>query len=318
MPKTYAFSAGKEAVEKRLDSYLTENIPSLSRSQIKKIIEKGFVKVNNLPPKVAQKLKKYDAIKVILPEPTPLKTLPENIPLHIIYEDEDLVVINKQAGMVVHPAPGHYTGTLVNALLYHCPSLAGIGGVVRPGIVHRLDKGTSGVLAVAKNDFTHQILSSQFKKHMIFRLYHCLVYGNMESDTGTVSRPIGRDVAHRKKMSTRTKRGRESVTHWKLLHDYENFSWLEIRPETGRTHQIRVHLSSMGHPIVGDPVYGGVKRLNNLTDQSVKEKIKKLDRPVLHAIVLAFHHPRTKEYVEFTAPLPPEIKSILNALEERG
>jgi 23S rRNA pseudouridine1911/1915/1917 synthase len=314
MPKTYAFSVGKEAVAKRLDSYLTENIPSLSRSQAKKIIEEGFVKVNNLVPKVAQKLKEHDTVTVILPEPKPLKTQPENIPLHILYEDEDFIVIDKQAGMVVHPAPGNYTGTLVNALLYHCPSLAGIGGVLRPGIVHRLDKGTSGVLVVAKNDFTHQILSSQFKKHSIFRLYHCLVYGRMESDEGVVSLPIGRDITHRKKMSTRTKRGRESVTHWKALHDYNDFAWLEIRPQTGRTHQIRVHLSSIGHPIVGDPVYSGGRRLANLKDDSVKEKIKKLDRPILHASILGFHHPRTKEYVEFSAPIPPDIQGILKAI----
>jgi 23S rRNA pseudouridine1911/1915/1917 synthase len=318
MPKTYAFSISKDSTAKRLDTYLTEKVPSLSRSQSKKIIEEGFVRVNNQAPKVAQKLKEHDTIEVVLPEPIPLRAQPENIPIHIIYEDKDIIVINKQAGIVVHPAPGNYTGTLVNALLYHCPSLTGIGGVIRPGIVHRLDKGTSGVLVIAKNDFTHQTLSSQFKKHSIFRLYHCLVYGNMGEDTGTVALPIGRDTTHRKKMSTHTKKGRESVTHWKLLHAYDDFSWLEIRPETGRTHQIRVHLTSIGHPVVGDPVYGVARRLANLKNETVKGKIKRLNRPILHAAVLGFHHPRSKEYMEFTAPLPSEIQEILDYLEEKS
>ena len=317
MPKTYAFRVAKETVAKRLDAYLTEKISSLSRSQAKKIIEGGFVTVNNRSPKTAQKLKEDDQIAVRFPEPRPLETQPENIPLYVLHEDEDIIVINKPAGMVVHPAPGNYTGTLVNALLYHCPSLTGIGGVARPGIVHRLDKGTSGVLVVAKNDFTHQTLSSQFKKHSIFRLYHCLVYGTMESDQGIVAFPIGRDISHRKKMSVRTKKGRESVTNWKVLSRYRDFSWLEIRPQTGRTHQIRVHLSSIDHPVVGDPVYGGVRRLVNLKDESFKTQIKKLNRPILHASVLGFHHPRTKGYIEFTSPLPPEIQEILDALEER-
>jgi len=317
MPQTFECRVAKEAVAKRLDAYLAENMPSLSRSQVKKIIEGGFVTVNNCAPKVAQKLKENDTVQVRLPEPRSLNTQPENIPLHIVFEDDDIIVINKPAGLVVHPAPGNYTGTLVNALLYHCPSLTGIGGVARPGIVHRLDKGTSGVLVVAKNDFTHQTLSSQFKKHTIFRLYHCLVYGRMESNKGIVSLPIGRDITHRKKMSVRTKKGRESLTNWKMLQDYCDFSLLEIRPETGRTHQIRIHLSSIGHPIVGDPVYGGGSRLANLKDKSLMESIKKLDRPILHASVLGFHHPRTKGYIEFTSPLPPEIQEILDALEER-
>jgi 23S rRNA pseudouridine1911/1915/1917 synthase len=316
MPKTYAFRVAKETVAKRLDAYLAENMPSLSRSQVKKIIEGGFVKVNNCAPKVAQKLKENDTVQVSLPGPRSLNAQPENIPLHIVFEDDDIIVINKPTGLVVHPAPGNYTGTLVNALLYHCPSLTGIGGVIRPGIVHRLDKGTSGILVVAKNDFTHQTLSSQFKKHTIFRLYHCLVYGTMESDQGIVVLPIGRDISHRKKMSVRTKKGRESVTNWKVLSRYRDFSWLEIRPQTGRTHQIRVHLSGIGHPVVGDPVYGGVRRLVNLKDESLKTQIKKLDRPILHASVLGFHHPRTKEYREFTAPIPSEIQIILKAIKE--
>ncbi|MCX5886591.1 MAG: RluA family pseudouridine synthase [Proteobacteria bacterium] len=315
MPQVYQFLVGKEAVAKRLDAYLAENMPSLSRSQVKKIIEGGFVTVNNCAPKVAQKLKENDTVQVSLPAPKPLETKPENIPLNVLHEDEDIIVINKPAGMVVHPAPGNYAGTLVNALLYHCPSLTGIGGVIRPGIVHRLDKGTSGTLVVAKNDLSHQTLSSQFKKHTIFRLYHCLVYGTMESDQGIVALPIGRDISHRKKMSVRTKKGRESVTNWKMLKGYRDFSWLEIKPETGRTHQIRVHLSGIGHPVVGDPVYGGVSRLANLKDKSLMESIKKLNRPILHASVLGFHHPRTKEYLEFTAPLPTEIQEILDIIQ---
>jgi 23S rRNA pseudouridine1911/1915/1917 synthase len=316
MPKTYAFSVNKEAVAKRLDTYLTETISSLSRSQAKKIIEGGCVTVNNHSPKAAQKLKEDDQIEVRLPEPRALETQPEDISLDVLHEDEDIIVINKPAGMVVHPAPGNYTGTLVNALLYHCPSLTGIGGVVRPGIVHRLDKGTSGVLVVAKNDLSHQTLSSQFKKHTISRLYHCLVYGRMESKSGVVDLPIGRDITQRKKMSVRTKKGRESVTHWKMLEDYHNFSWLEIRPQTGRTHQIRVHLSNINHPIVGDTVYGGGRRPVNAKDGPLKEMIKNLNRPLLHASVLGFHHPRTKEYREFTAPLPSEIQGIFKLLRE--
>jgi len=286
----------------RLDVFLAnrEEI-ALTRSRVQKLIGDGLVKVNNLPGKANHKLKKGDKITLFLPSPQELKMEAENIPLDIVYEDQDIIIINKPQGMVVHPASGNYSSTLVNALLAHCRDLSGIGGVIRPGIVHRLDKDTSGLLMVAKNDLAHTDLAAQMKARSVEKKYLTLVYGKIKEEKGTIDVPIGRHPVERKKMAVVSRTGKPAVTHYQVLQRYDNYTYLEIALETGRTHQIRVHLAYIGHPVVGDPVYSSRKKFNLLGQ-------------FLHAYKLAFRHPRSGEVLEFSVPLPKALEEVLKSL----
>ena len=293
----------------RLDQYLLSQRIAPSRSQIGKWIRGRSVLVNDKPAKASKKLKTGDTIIVCAPEIAPASLVPEEIPLEILHEDSDLIVINKQAEMVVNPGAGHKRGTLANALLAHCKDLAGIGGEIRPGIVHRLDKGTSGVMVVAKNDATHIALSDQFKSRRVQKIYWALVYGRMKKPVGIFSTLIARSPSHRKKFSVSRSGGKRAVTHYQTLREGEGISLLELKLETGRTHQIRVHLTSAGHSIVGDPVYGGhIKRMKQIRDAKIRSFLQSLDHTLLHARCLAFSHPGTNETMEFEAGLPGDFK----------
>ena len=283
----------------RIDKYLSEQMTSYSRSHIQKLLKDQCVQVNNLPVKVNYKLRTGDQIKVCLPEPETLNVEPENIPLDILYEDQDLLVVNKPKGMVVHPAAGHYSGTLVNALMYHCKDqLSGINGILRPGIVHRIDMDTTGTLVVCKNDISHQSLAEQLKEHSITRRYRAIVHGRLKED-GTVNAPIGRHPTDRKKMSIHAKNGKPAITHYRILKQYKEYTYIECQLETGRTHQIRVHMASIGHPLLGDQIYG-----------PSKVPYKNLQGQTLHAMILGFLHPTTQKYMEFEAPLPLSLIHI--------
>lgn len=288
---------------KRIDAYLSSKVEGMSRAQIQKLIEQGNITVNNKGQKSNYKVKEKDFIVVTIPEPVALEVNAEDIDIEIMYEDEDLVVVNKPQGMVVHPAAGNYSGTLVNALLGKCKSLSGINGVIRPGIVHRIDKDTTGVLVVAKNDNAHRSLAGQIKEHSVKRIYIALVEGKVKNDSGTISLPIGRHPVERKKMAVVNKNGRNAVTHYRVLQRYSDNTLIEARLETGRTHQIRVHMSYIGHPLVGDPVYGFKKQKFKLKGQA------------LHAQTLGFIHPRTGEYMEFSAPLPQYFIDLIEKLK---
>ena len=304
----------------RLDCFLAESFPEISRSQIKKLISTDLVSIAGVAVKAGFKLKGGELIDVCLPAPQPIEALPESIPLKILYEDHDLVVVDKEAGMVVHPAAGHFRGTLVNALLDHCGDLAGIGGELRPGIVHRIDKDTSGVLVVTKNDQSHQHLAAQFKKHSVKRRYIALVFGQMLKRQGTIDSPIGRHTVDRKKMSSATRQGKHAVTHWKLIRWFESdrISLLELTLETGRTHQIRVHLSEMKFPLVADPVYGNPSQIKMIKDSTLRSLMLALKGQALHAAVLGFVHPRQGEYMEFKSELPNPFKAIIEYLEHKN
>jgi 23S rRNA pseudouridine1911/1915/1917 synthase len=291
-------------VNKRLDVFLTEKIEGKSRSYIQEVIDKEAVKVNDKIKKSNYKLKLQDEVLVEVPESVELEVEAEDIPINIIYEDKDVIVINKPQEMVVHPAPGNYSGTLVNALLYHCKDLSGINGVIRPGIVHRIDKDTSGILVIAKNDNAHNKLSEQLKEHTMTRTYLALVEGNIKVDQGTVNAPIGRHPIDRIKMAI-VKDGREAVTHFRVLERFGDYTLVQCNLETGRTHQIRVHMAHIGHPLVGDAVYGYKKQKFNLKGQ------------VLHAKVLGFIHPTTGEYIEFHSEVPIYFKELLEKLRKR-
>lgn len=304
--------------KKRLDIFLSQQDLPLSRSRIKKLIDAGLILINDISPKAGFRISKGDLIKVQIPEPTPSELHPENIPLDIIYEDDFLIVINKPAGLVVHPAAGNYSGTLVNALLYHSHDLSGIGGVVRPGIVHRIDKNTSGVLVVAKNDIAHRLLAGQFKKHSITRRYTGMVYGTFKNERGAVTSSIGRHPVDRKKMSTSARKGRKAITHWRVIEQFEEITLLEISLETGRTHQIRVHMADIRHPVVGDPVYSSKKRLLRIQNEQVRNTLRGLSRQALHASILGFNHPKTGTYMKFSAPLPQDLGEILDVLRDQG
>lgn len=312
--KTVALVVSVQDSGKRLDIFLAERQALFTRSQVQRAIKDSRIRVDQIPQKASYHVRAGERIEVVLIDPVPLEGKAENIPLEVLYEDAALMVVNKPPGMVVHPACGNYTGTLVNALLHHCTTLSGIGGVLRPGIVHRLDKGTSGILVVAKNDIAHQGLSRQFKLHTIVRRYQALVHGSMDKTAGTIETLIGRHPTQRKKMSALPRRGRQAVTHWKVAEKFAGLTLLEVTLETGRTHQVRVHLSSMGHPVVGDGVYGAGKRNKEISSPGVRNALSEIDRPLLHAGYLQFTHPESQALVEFAVPLPADFSRVLQAV----
>lgn len=287
----------------RLDVVLSLVIEEASRNHLQKLIDIGRVEVNgDSAVSKKYKVKTGDKVKITIPEPVHLNVLPEDIPIDIVYEDEDVLVVNKPKGMVVHPAAGNYTGTLVNAILYHCKTLSSINGVIRPGIVHRIDKDTSGLLMIAKNDTAHRSLAEQLSAHSITRAYRAIVYNNFQSDEGTVDAPIGRDPKNRLKMAVTPINGKGAVTHYRVLQRFGSFTYIEARLETGRTHQIRVHMAHINHPLLGDAVYGP------------KKKALGVETQMLHAKLLGFRHPRTGKYMEFDSPLPQEFAAVIKKL----
>ena len=313
MNSIFSFPVHSQDSAKRLDVFLSQRDPALSRSQIKRLIETGKVQIEGRKAKAGLRLRENEVVTLTLSEPQEMGMEAEAIPLKVLYEDRHLIVVDKPAGLVVHPGAGNYSGTLVNALLHRCPDLTGIGGVLRPGIVHRLDKDTSGVLVVAKDDLAHRSLSDQFRKHTAERRYMGIVFGQL-SDEGRVDAPVGRHPIQRKKMSARPRKGREARTHWRVLERFRSFNLAEFRLETGRTHQIRVHLSSIGHPILGDPLYGGRKRLASVEPLPLRQGLQNLRRQALHAASLGFVHPVTGEALEFASPLPEDIREALDLL----
>lgn len=302
MSETVSLSVPAEASGTRADRYISDNI-ALTRSAVQSLMEKGFVLADGKPAAKNLKLRGGESLTVEIHEPEPMDAVPEDIPLDIVYEDADLLVVNKPKGMVVHPAHGNYTGTLVNALLHHCGnSLSGINGVIRPGIVHRIDKNTSGLLIVAKNDAAHLKLAEQIKAHSFTREYEAVVTGVMKEQSGTVDAPIGRHKTDRKKMCVTTENSRNAVTHYEVLKQYGGYAHLRLRLETGRTHQIRVHMAYIGHPVMGDDVYG--------------KPCKGLEGQCLHARKIGFIHPSTGQYMEFSSELPEYFQAVLRKLEK--
>ncbi|MDY2700699.1 MAG: RluA family pseudouridine synthase [Lachnospiraceae bacterium] len=301
--KEFCLCITEDMEDERVDKCLNELIDSLSRSYIQKLLSEGGITVNGRKIKSSYRVKIDDCIRVVLPPAITPDIVPENIPLEILYEDEDVIVINKPKGMVVHPAPGHYNNTLVNALLFHCKGeLSGINGVLRPGIVHRIDRDTTGSVIVCKNDKAHASIAQQLKEHSIVRRYHAIVHGNLKEEEGTIHTLIGRHPTERKKMAVLKSGGKDAVTHYKVLKHFDKFTYIECRLETGRTHQIRVHMAYLGHPLLGDVVYGP------------KSCPYKLEGQTLHAKILGFHHPRTNEYIETDASLPDYFEKLLNIL----
>ncbi len=297
------FTAGGEDAGARLDKLISLKVPEVSRSAAEKLIERGMVAVGGAPARKSCRCAPGDRVEVRVPEPVPAQVLPQPIPLEIPYEDGDLLVVNKPKGMVVHPAAGHADGTLVNALLAHCGnSLSGINGVLRPGIVHRIDKDTSGLLIVAKNDFAHRSLAAQIKAHSFTRIYEAVVVGNLKDDDGTVDAPIGRHPTNRKKMAVTDRHSRSAVTHYHVVARYEGYTHVRLKLETGRTHQIRVHMAYLGHPVAGDTVYGSRRPVPGLKGQC------------LHARVIGFRHPRDGHYIEITSELPRYFTDFLGRL----
>ena len=302
--ENYTLIAEAKDEGRRIDAFAAEGIAGLSRNAIQKLIEAGGLTVNDKAVKANYKLKRDDIITVTVPEAEEVDIKAEDIPLDILYEDKDIIVVNKPKGMVVHPAAGHYSGTLVNALMYRCKDeLSGINGELRPGIVHRIDKDTSGILVSAKNDNAHKSLALQLAEHSITRIYYAVVFNNIKEDEGTVDKPIGRNPRDRKKMAVTDKGGRRAVTHYRVLERFGKYTLIEARLETGRTHQIRVHMASIGHPLLGDKVYGSDKQPFGINDGQV-----------LHAGVLGFIHPTKNEYMEFKAALPEGFEKLLKRL----
>jgi len=325
MPVTGTFTifAGAADHNRRLDAVVAAHLPGCSRSLAANLIGNQQILVDHQPKKPGYRVKSGERILVRIPEPEPVVYKPEPIPLHILYQDSDIVVLNKLAGIVVHPAPGHSSGTLVNALLYHCPDLEGIGGEIRPGIVHRLDKDTSGTMVVAKKADALESLARQFKARSVRKKYLALVYGELKKDAGTIDFPIGRHPVHRKQMSTTTRKGRQAETVWQVREQFSGIALLELILKTGRTHQIRVHCAAMGHPIAGDPVYCPPKALTSLIKRNatlppaVIDRLKELPRQMLHAWQLGFRHPRTDEFMSFESPLPEDMEELVIKLREK-
>ena len=303
--KELHFLVEDEFENERIDKYVSLFVDSFSRSFLQKLIDDGSITVNEKTIKSSYKIKVDDQIRVVLPDNQIPDIKPENIPLDILYEDNDIIVINKPKGMVVHPSAGHYEGTLVNALMYHCKdNLSGINGVLRPGIVHRIDKDTTGSVIVCKNDLSHQAIADQLKEHSILRKYHAIVHGVIKEDEGTIHTLIGRNPKDRMKMAVVSSNGKDAITHFKVLARFDKFTYVECRLETGRTHQIRVHMASINHPLLGDNVYSNISSPFNLQGQC------------LHAKILEFVHPRTKEYISTDAPLPDYFQHLLEVLNK--
>jgi len=295
----FEWSIDTDKKGQRIDKFLSEQFEEYSRSQIQQWIKDNDITVNGKEIKPNQKLTVNDHIILLIPPEKELEVEAEDIPLDIVYEDKDVIVVNKKRGMVIHPAPGHLSGTLVNALLYHCKDLSGINGVLRPGIVHRIDKDTSGLIMAAKNDLAHESLVNQLKEHSVHRKYIAVVHGVIPHDKGTIDAPIGRDPQDRKKMTVTNKNSKQAITHFVVKERFEQFSVVECKLETGRTHQIRVHMQYIGHPLVGDPLYGQRKTLHETDGQA------------LHAKELGFVHPRTKEYMQFDSELPTDMIKLI-------
>lgn len=303
MSESITLTASQNDAQMRIDKYISDNIAELTRSAVQRLCESGEILVNGRVPAKNYKIRTGDTVCFRIPDPQPMDAVPENIPLDIVYEDSDLLVVNKPKGMVVHPAHGNYNGTLVNALLYHCgESLSGINGVIRPGIVHRIDKNTSGLLIVAKNDASHLKLAEQIKAHSFTREYEAVASGYFKETSGIVDAPIGRHKTDRKKMCVTAENSRNAVTHYEVLHQFGGYAHVRLKLETGRTHQIRVHCAYIGHPVLGDDVYG--------------KPYKGIDGQCLHARKIGFIHPSTGEYMEFTSPLPDYFTGVLNRLEK--
>ena len=299
----FIFQIQEELSDERIDKCLSLLMDTLSRSYIQKLIKEEHVLVNDKVVKANYRVKEDDEVSFYLPKSIEPEIIPQNIPLDVLYEDDDVIIINKPKGMVVHPAAGHYNDTLVNGLLYHCKdSLSGINGVMRPGIVHRIDMNTTGSLIVCKNDMSHNHIAEQLKKHSITRKYHAIVYGTLKDDFGTIDKPIGRSDTDRKKMAVNAKNGRNAITHYKVLQRFDKYTYIECQLETGRTHQIRVHMASIGHPILGDDVYSG------------RSCPFKLEGQTLHAKIIGFMHPKNNQYLEIDAPLPDYFVHLLDIL----
>ena len=296
-----------DGLGERVDQFLARTVPDFTRSAAQKLLEEGAVLCGGEPIKKNRKTVPGEVYTVDLPDPEPIEAIPQDIPLDVVYEDADVIVVNKPAGLVVHPAPGHPDGTLVNALLHHCgDSLSGVGGALRPGIVHRIDRDTSGLIIAAKNDAAHQALSAQLQDHTLARTYECVVTGNLREEAGTVDAPIGRHHTDRKKMAVTDRGGKRAVTHWEVLERFPGYTHVRCRLETGRTHQIRVHMAYIGHPIYGDTVYGAKKPVPGLAGQC------------LQAVGLRFLHPRTGEPVDLSCPLNGEFQAVLERLRKLG
>ncbi|MCH5254232.1 MAG: RluA family pseudouridine synthase [Lachnospiraceae bacterium] len=300
----FSYRVGVEDEDERIDKWISNTLSSLSRSYIQKLIKDNQLFVNDKPQKASYRIKVDDEIRFQVPDVAAPVIPAEDIPLNVLYEDSDLLIVDKPKGMVVHPAPGHYSGTLVNAVMFHCKNnLSGINGVMRPGIVHRIDRDTTGALIVCKNDAAHQQIASQLKSHSITRKYRAIVHGRLPLEEGSIDAPIGRDVKERKKMAVNLQNGKHAVTHYKTLKTYKEYTYIECQLETGRTHQIRVHMASIGHPLLGDEIYGSRKTNFRLNGQT------------LHAMTIGFIHPSTQKYLEIEAPLPEYFQHLLSVLE---